>query len=196
MKTFLLFAVLSVINASQECLYCKRADSRAGFLYSYSYCSIPATETETCTPDSWNLIQTRINCPSGFKQGWELDIDEDCNVQEEAGVCGDKFVSSDVFVGTYTNFTTTLKDNSKCTIYIDATEEVARVIFDNDEDLGVLWPDYVIGTPITIEKGTREEIVVYNGNSAGYLNFRVSFSGALPLIMTVASSLSLLIYNF
>ena len=178
MKTFLAFALLSVISASQQCLYCKRADSRAGFLYSYSYCNIPATETEVCVADSWNLIQKRINCPSGFKQGWELDIDEDCNVQEEAGVCGDKFVSSESFEGTYINTTTTLKDNSKCTIYIDASETVARVIFDNDEDLGVLWPDYVIGTPITIEKGTREEIVVYNGNNAGYLNFRISFSGA------------------
>ena len=89
-----------------------------------------------------------------------------------------------------------MKDNSKCTIYIDASETVARVIFDNDEDLGVLWPDYVIGTPITIEKGTREEIVVYNGNNAGYLNFRISFSGAASLIMTAVSSLGLVALNY
>ena len=115
---------------------------------------------------------------------------------EEVGGCGDKFVSDTSFVGTYTNFTRTLKDNAKCTVYIDATEEVARVIFDNDEDLGVLWPDYVIGTPITIEKGKREEIVVFNGNNAGYLNFRISFSGAVSLIMSAASALSMSILNY
>ena len=117
-------------------------------------------------------------------------------MQEEAGGCGDKFVSDKSFVGTYTNFTRTLKDNAKCTVYIDATLEVARVIFDNDEDLGVLWPDYVIGTPITIEKGTKEEIVVYNGNNAGYLNFRVSFSGSTSLVMSVVSTMSMALLNY
>ena len=38
-----------------------------------------------------------------------------------------------------------------CTIKVDATEAVARVIFDNDDDLGVLSADYVIGQPITVE---------------------------------------------
>jgi hypothetical protein len=65
-----------------------------------------------------------------------------------------------------------------CTVKVDATEAVARVIFDNDDDLGVLKADYVIGQPITVEKGRVEYIQVYNGNSAGYLNFRVSFSSA------------------
>ena len=59
----------------------------------------------------------------------------------------------------------------------------------------MLWPDYVIGTPITIEKGTKEEIVVFNGNNAGYLNFRVSFSGAVSLVMSAFSALSMAILN-
>ena len=60
----------------------------------------------------------------------------------------------------------------------------------------MLWPDYVIGTPITIKKGTREEIVVFNGNNAGYLNFRVSFSAATSLAMSALSALGMAIFNY
>ena len=78
-----------------------------------------------------------------------------------------------------------------CTVKVDATEAVARVIFDNDDDLGVLKADYVIGQPITVDKGNIEYIQVYNGNSAGYLNFRVSFSSAEKVLMTATSLFSM-----
>ena len=150
MKNYLISVVLlAVAKASQECLYCKRADSRAGFLYSYSYCSIPALGVETCQEDSWNIVQTRLNCPSEYKQGWTLDIFEDCEAEEETGTCGE-FISLKEFDGVYTNTTRTLKDNSMCTVLVDATDYVGRVIFYNDPDLGVLEPDYVIGQPITV----------------------------------------------
>ena len=89
------------------------------------------------------------------------------------------FISSSDFYGVYTNITRTLKDNAYCTVSIDAKNGTARVIFDNDDDLGVLYPDYVIGQPITVPEGETKIITIYNGNSAGYLNFKISFSGAV-----------------
>ena len=56
MKSALISALVAIAYASQECLYCKRADSNAGFLYSYTYCSIPALDVEECIEDSWNII--------------------------------------------------------------------------------------------------------------------------------------------
>ena len=105
------------------------------------------------------------------------------------------FISTESFNGVYTNITRTLKDNSMCTVSIDATEAVARVIFDNDEDLGILYPDYVIGQPITVPKGETKMIVIYNGNSAGYLNYRLSFSGATQMVLSAASLLSMFAIN-
>ena len=45
---------LTEIQAAQECLYCKRADTAAGFLYSYSYCE--SEESQSCIQDYWNYI--------------------------------------------------------------------------------------------------------------------------------------------
>ena len=53
--------------ASQNCLYCKRADIRAGFMFSYSYCYDLATEDDYCRPDAWNYIKQNLNCATGFK---------------------------------------------------------------------------------------------------------------------------------
>ena len=48
-------------------------------------------------------------------------------------------------VGVYINQTKTLSDNSMCTIKIDATNELGRVVFDDSSALGVLFPGYIMG---------------------------------------------------
>ena len=60
------------VLASANCLYCKRTDTFASFLYSYSYCQ----STDECLADVWNYYNRY--CPSGWKQGWQLDINKDC----------------------------------------------------------------------------------------------------------------------
>ena len=59
-----------------------------------------------------------------------------------------------------------------------------------------MLPDYVVGTPYTIEKGEQKAIVVYNGNNAGYLNFKVSFSRAASLVMTGVSAVGIVFLNY
>ena len=67
--------------------------------------------------------------------------------------------------------------NEKCTVSIDATEGVARVIFANNPYTGIEYPGAVVGDVITIDSGV-EDIVIYNGADSGILLFDISFSGA------------------
>ena len=145
MKIQILLGLLQLmvsVEASQTCLYCKRVDTNAGFLYSYSYC--PDQKNERCLADAWNYVNPNMQCLTDLKEGWTLDIDNDCFVRDDPGACKN-FESSQEFYGTYVNSTLTLKDNSKCTIAVDATAAPARVIFDNAPNLGVMYPGYIIG---------------------------------------------------
>ena len=76
--TSVILALLSVmvyqVSSSQTCLNCKRKDTNAGFLYSYSYC--PDKDNEKCIADYWNFISS--DCTGEVKDGWQLDIDKDC----------------------------------------------------------------------------------------------------------------------
>ena len=68
-------------NPSTTCLNCKLLDSRASFLYTYSYCAA----TDKCLADEWNYINAW--CTSKWIPGWQLDIDGDCASKEEVGKC-------------------------------------------------------------------------------------------------------------
>ena len=76
------------------------------------------------------------------------------------------------------NVTKTLSDNEMCTIRVNATETLARVIFDDSDNLGVLYPGYKMGQPITVDQGKIKYIQMYNGNDAGPTSFKLSFSSA------------------
>ena len=79
-----------------------------------------------------------------------------------------------------------------CTITVDATENVARVIFESSGDtgeLGVLVPGYVDGQPITIPEGTTREITIFNGKEYGPIFFTQSFSGAVMMQTMVGTAL-------
>ena len=81
-----------------------------------------------------------------------------------------------------------------CTIRVNATAFTARVVFDDSDKLGVLYPGYKMGQPITVEKGKIKYVQIYNGNDAGPTQFKISFSSAqrllvqsLALLLTVVS---------
>ena len=58
---------------------------------------------------------------------------------------------------------TTLSENQRCRIKIDATKEVAHITFyEPSNTLGVMYPGYVLGNPIKVDKGKVKYITVYN----------------------------------
>ena len=81
-----------------------------------------------------------------------IDIDEDCAAISNDGACND-FVSDKSLYGQQFNTTQFLNEGEQCQITIDARGGVARVIFDDTSDLGVLYNGYVIGEAITIPEG-------------------------------------------
>jgi hypothetical protein len=122
----------SEVGSTQTCLSCRRQDINAGFLVSFSYCK----QTNECIQDVWNYINRP--CESGWDRGKDLTL-EACNATAVA--CID-FESSPDKATQYLNRTWTLPAESYCVIKIDATEEIARVIFDNTSFLGVEEPLY------------------------------------------------------
>ena len=83
--------------------------------------------------------------------------------------------------------------NSYCSIKVDASKYVARIAFvDATNSLGVLYPGYVLGQPITVPEGEVKYITVYNGAQVGVLTFKSIFSGAIANTLMTASAISVL----
>lgn len=165
---FAAFALLIAVAAaaSSACLYCRRMDSNAGFLVSYSYCN----QTDECLMDAWNYINR--DCVDGWNNGATYELDY---CQPEDLTCPE-FVSDPEKFGQYFNQTWSLAAGGMCPVKIDASNGVARVIFDETSFLGIEY-DANIGDVITFEGG-ENEIVIYNGAETGPLTFLISFSGA------------------
>ena len=70
-----------------------------------------------------------------------------------------------------------------CKVIVDGTNAVARVVFDEVSTLGVLYPGYVIGEPITVQQGQTKTITIYNGGNNGPVSFLISFSEASKLVI-------------
>ena len=88
--------------------------------------------------------------------------------------------------------------NSYCTIMVDAQLFIGRLTFkDPTNSLGVLYPGYVLGQPITVAEGEIKYITVYNGNQAGVLVFEAIFSGAkMNMLLGTATLVSALFASF
>ena len=71
-----------------------------------------------------------------------------------------------------------------CAVKIDASEYLARVIFDNVSFLGINYSGAKIGDPITFESG-KHTIWLYNGAESGPVTFEISYSGASQLVAGV-----------
>ena len=87
------------------------------------------------------------------------------------------FVSTQEKSGNYYNQTWALSQGTMCAVKIDASEYLARVIFDNVSFLGIEYKGAKIGDPITFEGG-QHTIWLYNGAESGPVTFELSFSGA------------------
>ena len=75
--------------------------------------------------------------------------------------------------------TWTLTEGSACDVNIDATNGVARVIFDETSFLGLEGTDSKLGDVITFPAGSGlHTITIYNAARSGPLTFLISFSGA------------------
>ena len=110
----------------------------------------------------------------GYPDGELIEDSSECEA-EDIGCPG--FESSLDWAGEYSNQTWALSAGSMCAVKIDATEYLARVIFDNVSFLGVEYKGAKIGEPITFEGGLHA-IWIYNGAESGSLTFEISFSGA------------------
>jgi len=144
MKQFIVAAaVMAAVHAgSSQCLYCRNQDLNAGFLVSYSYCE----HQDVCLKDAWNYI--RRDCLSTWKRGNELTMDA---CQPEVVSCPG-FVSSPEKYQKYENQTWSIAAGSKCTVSVDATAGIARVIFSSSLYLGINF-DAKIDEVITIDSG-------------------------------------------
>ena len=168
-----------------QCLYCRNEDRKAGFLVSYSYCD----QQEVCLKDAWNYIKRE--CMTGWKRGKNLSLAA-CNPEE---VTCPEFESSPEKYQRYYNDTWSLAAGSKCVVRVDASNGVARVIFDNTLYLGIEL-DAQIEEVITIRKGTVQDITIYNAAESGPITFGISFSGASALVSSAAALAALSLLSF
>ena len=126
--------------------------------------------------------------------GWMIDIDADCESFEKKYVCP-TFVSDETKFGENTTVKTnlTLQAGTQCTMTIDATQAVARVMIVSGSNIGVLFNEYALGTWMTIPKGNIQEITVYNGRETGNESFIVVFTSAVFIkVSAIVASLGLL----
>ena len=176
-----------VVNATPNCLYCKRIDTFSSFLYSYSYCNA----TDECLADQWNYYNRY--CTSGWLQGWQFNIDKICNATAVRNTtCPPKIVVNSSHVGlNFFNRTYQLPPNGKCVIQVDATRQPARIVFANASNLGVLYNGYRVGNDtININQGKVMNITIYNANnnlttaSMPYgLGFKNAIQNAYPFLV-------------
>ena len=181
LSTLILFK--SEVSATPACLYCKRSDSFATLLVSYSYCH----SSDTCLQDRWLYIDRP--CSSGdFVPGKDLDLLGDCKPKKTT--CH-PFVSKEQAAGQFFNFTETLGSNEYCQIDIDATAFVARVILDDALTLGAIFDGekLKVGEEKNVEN-RKSTIFAYNGDTSGSITFTLAFKNALSL--SVISALVLI----
>ena len=158
---------------------CKRQDSGAGYMTSFSYCA--DKQDQKCIKNFWEYIQSQQQCVSTVVDGWLLDIDNDCKAQTAlASKCEANFESSEALYGIkQVPKPLLLAENTKCTIKVDGTKGIARVAFDGNNYLGVLYPGYQIGDTISVPYGDVKYITIYNGGAKGEMAINAYFSSAM-----------------
>lgn len=138
--------------------------------------------------DAWNYI--RRPCLDGWIRGNTLSL-ASCEPEE---VTCPSFESSEEKYQKYKNTTWSIAAGSKCTVNLDATKGIARVIFSSTAYLGIDF-DAKIDEVITIEGGTAE-IEIYNAAESGPITFGISFSGASQMLVTAATAAAVALLAF
>ena len=113
--------------ALENCLYCRYTDRQATFLESWSYCN----SGQECLADAWNYLDRDCG-DGGWNRANKYSLDE---CQAETAPCPE-FTASKQYdlgeaLGRHRNLTWVLPSGSKCTVKIDATNYLGRVMFDN-----------------------------------------------------------------
>ena len=172
-----------------NCMYCKRQDSVSSFLYSYSYCP----ELDECLGDSWNYYNRP--CPSQWKAGYTLDLDEDCKAQyAHEYICPKPIKAASANdMGRFQNFTNMyLPAGTKCKIKVDASEVATLFVLSNNTNLGTTFNHYRVGKDlIAVKQGETIEFEIYNGND-NTTTIPLSYGYGYKSAMQLVSSLSLL----
>ena len=91
-----------------------------------------------------------------------MGSDYELNVCKPNSIPCPGFNSTTAAYGTYTNQTVTLAQGAGCNITIDATQALARVVFDETSFLGIDYEDAKLGEVITIPSGKEAIIPIYN----------------------------------
>ena len=74
---------------------------------------------------------------------------------------------------------------------VNAESIVGRVTIEGDTNLGVIYPGYTVGQPITVPRGESKYIQLYNGNPyGGPIQFTLTFSGAEKLLASTIASVT------
>ena len=148
---------------------------------SWSYCKA----LDVCVNNIANYIDYK--CASKWVKGQKLALDE-CNPTN--GTC-QNFTSSAAAYGVWTNTTTTLATTEECTIQVDASAAVARVVFTEGTNLAIVGQDkYVQGDTITVAAGGKQTFTVYNADiSGGSVSFQLCFTEA---VMGMAKGLAVI----
>ena len=86
-----------------------------------------------------------------------------------------------------------MPENNKCSILIDGTKGTARITISGRDakSVGVLYPGYVMGQPITVQEGSKRMITLYNGLQKGTISFDLIFSGAKNIAASGVALLSM-----
>ena len=82
-----------------------------------------------------------------------------------------------------------MAENNKCSIVVDGTAGTARLTIEGRDakSVGVLFPGYVVGQPITVPEGSKKIVTLYNGLQKGTIAFDIVFSGAKKMVAASAT---------
>ena len=74
---------------------------------------------------------------------------------------------------------------------MDASSYVARILLNQNDNLGVIFNGYKTGEWITVEQGQMLDLTLYNGKADGPLEFSFVYSSSIKLATWVGSSMLL-----
>ena len=120
-----------------------------------------------------------------------MTIDENC--RGNLTVC-ESFQSAAIFSSQNVTGSRKLAAGQYCTIEVDASAYTAHVLFEEQQDLGIMYNGYRYGEFITVEQGTKLDITVYNGNKENEIEYKFIFAGAHKLYAMLSVSFLSMFY--
>mmetsp|Transcript_11774 Transcript_11774/g.11702 ORF Transcript_11774/g.11702 Transcript_11774/m.11702 type:complete len:157 (+) Transcript_11774:161-631(+) len=152
---------------------------------SFSFCEA----LDVCLEDAWNYIDYK--CASKWIKGKKMDIFDCFPTETECP----SFTSSESVYGVWTNTTISLATTEYCQFVVDGTKAVARVVFSNGANYGIVGQyKYEQDEVVTVEDDVLEFIVYNADSSGGTVSFTLAFTGGVQLLAGLITWLSLSLY--